>query len=138
MAKQEVEMKYKVIAFFIVVALVAGAIMLFNSCTARTPEEIAEDEKQDQEITAMVCAQNIVEDYLVSPSSAEYPSYSEHKIVSTGLRYKVEGYVDSDNALGASLRNDYVVILEFEDDTMESYSPKYVQIGDDVFLDQED
>ena len=132
----KVDARYRIIAFLIVAALIAGVILLFSSCTAKSPEEIAEDEQQEREITAMTYAQILVEEHLVSPSSAKFASFDEHKIVGTGLRYKIEGYVDSENAMGASLRKDYVVILEFEDEKMEAYTPKYVQIGDEVMLDR--
>lgn len=134
----KVEARYRIIAFLIVAALIAGVILLFSSCTAKSPEEIAEDEQQDREITAMTYAQILVEEHLVSPSSAKFASFDEHKIVGTGLRYKVEGYVDSENAFGASLRSQYTVILEFEDEDMEAYYPEYVQIGDEVVLDRKD
>ena len=134
----KVEAKYRIAGFLVFVALVVGVVLVFNACTAKTPEEIAEDEQQEREITAMTYAQILVEEHLVSPSSAKFASFDEHNIVGTGLRYKVEGYVDSENAFGASLRNRYTVILEFEDEEMKAYYPKFVQIGDEVVLDKKD
>ena len=132
----KVEAKYRIVAFLIVAALIAGVILLFNSCTAKSSSEKAEDEQHSRDIAVMSYAQLLVEEHLVSPSSAKFASLDEHRIVGTGLRYKIEGYVDSENAMGASLRKDYVVILEFEDEKMEAYTPKYVQIGDEVMLDR--
>jgi hypothetical protein len=122
-----------IICVFTATALfvIVGIVSEFSEVSKST-----NDRGRDKEITAMLCAQEAVEKNLTSPASAVFPNFDEHKIVWSGLRYRVEGYVDSDNDFGASLRNEYVVILEFKDDKAKAYYPRYVRIGDDVFLDR--
>lgn len=139
--KPKLDFKIKLISYAITLVLIVGAFVLFSSCgsginTSTTPEEQAADEQESNNITASVLAEEVIKDYLVSPSSADFPFYTNYSITHTGLRYKVEGYVDSDNAFGASLRNDFIVILEFVDGEMESYRAIYVQLGDEVYLDK--
>ena len=65
-------------------------------------------------IDIWVCAQNIVEDNLKSPSSADFCSIVDASVYSNGSNnYTVMGYVDSENDFGAVIRSDFTVTLTF-------------------------
>lgn len=64
--------------------------------------------KQD----AWVCAQDVVQSSLKSPSTAKFCSYTDAKITSLGgEKYKIEGYVDAQNGFGATIRTRFTVTL---------------------------
>ena len=64
--------------------------------------------KQD----AWVCAQDVVQGSLKSPSTAKFCSYTDAKITSLGgEKYKIEGYVDAQNGFGATIRTRFTVTL---------------------------
>lgn len=129
----------KIISYAIVFILIAGIAVWFYSCTAgkpQTPEEIAESERLDREISAMVCAESAVEKYLKAPSTAKFSDYEETNIIETGLEYQVSGYVDAENSFGAAIREIYIAKIKFTDDTLEKYNTLYVKLGDTVYLDE--
>jgi hypothetical protein len=65
-------------------------------------------------IDIWVCAQNVVEDNLKSPSSADFCSIVDASVYSNGNNnYTVIGYVDAENGFGAVIRNDFTVTLTF-------------------------
>lgn len=62
------------------------------------------------DIDAWSCAQNIVESYLKSPSTADFCSYTEATVKDLGNgEYMVTGWVDSENDFGATVRSNFVV-----------------------------
>ena len=62
-------------------------------------------------------AKMIVESKLKSPSTAEFCSKSEASISQKGSTWTIRGYVDAENSFGTKLRNKFVVIITFTDDT---------------------
>lgn len=65
-------------------------------------------------IDVWVCAQDIVEGKLKSPSSADFCSVIDASVYSNGSNnYTVVGYVDAENSFGAIIRNDFIVTLTF-------------------------
>lgn len=59
---------------------------------------------------AWVCAQNIVEDYLKSPSTAKFCTFKDATVTYLGDdKYKVRGYVDAQNSFGATIREYFTV-----------------------------
>lgn len=65
------------------------------------------------EIDAWIMAQQFVEDQLVSPGSADFPSRhsGDVSIEKRGEVWFVESYVDSQNRFGASLRSRFICKL---------------------------
>lgn len=93
-------------------------------CSAPTPEEqaqraqakVQQAEKEDRDMAYFAC-QEFVERKLKSPASAKWPLADD--ITSTkisGDKYKVAGYVDSQNSFGAMLRSNFVVIMRKDGD----------------------
>lgn len=71
-----------------------------------------EDAVEHDAVGAYVVCQQFVEDRLTSPASAEYgDTYSRATTHLGGGRYRVETYVDSENAFGATLRSDFTCVV---------------------------
>ena len=67
---------------------------------------------ENDERDAWVCAQNVVESRLKSPSTADFCSYPEATVTDLGSnRYKITGYVDAQNSFGAVVRSYFTVTL---------------------------
>lgn len=61
-----------------------------------------------------ICAKNIVESNLKTPSTANFCTVSEASVYSNSEnKYTVVGYVDAQNDFGAVIRNDFIVTLTF-------------------------
>jgi hypothetical protein len=62
---------------------------------------------------AYSAAKSIVSKQLVSPGSAVFASPRDAKVKKIGkCKYRVEGFVDSQNAFGALLRKNYAITVE--------------------------
>lgn len=62
------------------------------------------------DVDAWVCAKNIVKGNLKSPSTANFCSYPDATITHLGNgEYKITGWVEAQNSLGATLRQNFVV-----------------------------
>lgn len=107
----------------------SGAVMLvtgvfafasFNSPDALTvqgknPAGRASAEP-DRRIEAYVSSKQFVADTLKAPSTARFCSYDEARVTRlSGERYRVVGWVDSQNSFGAMLRSDFSCTLELRD-----------------------
>lgn len=94
--------------------LMLGAIsaVLTGCGDPLTPEE--EEARACSPTMAYVLAKDNVELRLKSPSTAEFGSYGESKVVKLegGCKFLVVGYVDAQNGFGAMLRNTYAVTME--------------------------
>lgn len=107
-----------------------------SSATVKTPEQIAAEEKSKLDSSRGSYARIIVEreitKQLKAPSGAKFSGYSETTVAN--LRgggpndWIVRGHVDSQNSFGAMLRNNYQVILQFEEGKDNSYRIKSVDI----------
>lgn len=79
---------------------------------------------KDREMDAWVCAQDIVEANLKSPSSAKFCKYPEATITYCGdADYMVVGWVDAENSYGAKIRTNFIVTLTL---TEKGYKNGYV------------
>ena len=76
------------------------------------------------EMDAWVCAQDIVEANLKSPSSAKFCKYPDATITYCGdADYMVVGWVDAENSYGAKIRTSFIVTLTL---TEKGYKNGYV------------
>ena len=63
--------------------------------------------------TAGYMAEEFVKDKLKAPSTAEFCSRSQQTVdILSENKYRVSGWVDSQNSFGAKLRSDWSVVLE--------------------------
>ncbi len=68
-------------------------------------------------VLVYVHSQNIIEEYLRAPSTAKFPLSTEAQIEKySDYKYKVTAYVDAQNTFGAMIRNNYSVIITYNDD----------------------
>ena len=110
----------KAIALLVVLPLMG--IGLYSLFFRPAPDPDAWKTK-DNSTMAYVMMQEFVKDELVSPGSAKFPySYNNDPHVtvkkeSEGHIYRISGYVDSQNAFGAILRNRYRGSIEQIDST---------------------
>jgi hypothetical protein len=69
---------------------------------------------------AAVMCEEFVKERLKSPGSAKFSDVFDTKIKTLSdkkpWKYKVTGYVDSQNSFGASVRNNYVCTISTKDD----------------------
>lgn len=62
------------------------------------------------DITAALCAEDIVKQFLKAPSTAEVCPVDEMQITHLGNgEYMITGWVDAENSYGAMLRSDFIV-----------------------------
>lgn len=91
----------KIVRIISLLLLLSVTAALFVGCGSN-------DRKRD----AWVCAIDVVENRLKSPSSADFCSYPEATITDLGNnRYKIQGYVDAQNSFGATVRSKFTVTL---------------------------
>ena len=62
-------------------------------------------------------ALNIVSQKLKAPSTAQFCRMSQGTITQSGDTWTIKGYVDAENSFGATLRNNFTVVITFTSDT---------------------
>ena len=97
----------------------------FKSEYADKKDQYEKDEYYDENYQGIIIAnvQEEVRKQLISPKSADFPwSFNEYNITYQGesedglYRYTVESYVDSENAFGVEIRNDYICMIDVTKD----------------------
>jgi len=83
---------------------------------ARQAYMYSEEWANDNTSTAWVMCQDFAEQRLRAPSTAEFPWMSEADISYMGEgEFYIRAYVDAKNALGATLRNDFVCRIQHDE-----------------------
>ena len=96
------------VAAIIVVVCAIICIVTISQTDNDKPKESHSD------VGAWVVCQKFVEDRLKSPSSAEFPvRYPQFTEDLGGGRYRVETYVDSENAFGAMIRTEFICEVKY-------------------------
>lgn len=63
---------------------------------------------EHSDVAAWVMCQEFVEDQLKAPGTADFPAgYTRYTTDLGGGRYRVQAYVDAENAFGANVRTDF-------------------------------
>ena len=77
------------------------------------PETKSNREKYGDKISAWVAAEQFIENQLKSPSTADFGWQSTDECVTDlgGGTYRVKGWVDAQNAFGATVRTDFVLTV---------------------------
>lgn len=90
---------------------------------------VAQKENKDlpSDIEIISYAQTVLEDYY--PKCKLPSGVKEYEITNTALRYKIEGEM---HRTKESVLEEFVMIIEFEDESCETYFLVSLQIGDDV------
>ena len=121
-----------------------------------TEEQIAENQKKAEEAAAKAeqeaqekrntismsesiqvrdYCKKIINSVLKSPSTAEYPDsflnpLNDWQMYKNNNLVTVKSYVDAQNSFGATLRNNFIIQVQMQDDG--SGTATYVQLGDEV------
>jgi len=106
-------LRLKVFLFSVLVVIVFPCVMIW-SCVRAVDRAAQTTPAEDAQFDAYAMAQTFVDERLVSPSSADYPTMRDPtvKVQEVEGQWYVAGYVDSDNALGASIRTRYNVVMQ--------------------------
>lgn len=109
---------WKVLLFiflgFIAITFLASLIGGDSNSTTERGRQIVEG---TSDFDIYVKAQEVVEKTLNSPSTAEFPPTMEANVERRADSvYKVNSYVDSENALGATVRTDWIAVFKLNDD----------------------
>ena len=102
---------------------VVVAVFTLVGCTTpkQTAWEARAEQAEDQLSMAWIMAQDFVEQNLKSPGTASYgsvwdgdwQSYKDHVKDLGDNKYRATGWVDSQNAFGATVRIDFVCEVEY-------------------------
>ena len=68
-----------------------------------------------------VACEDAVESVLVAPATAKFPNYTEWGFSKQNGEIIIQGYVDSENAFGATLRSTFQFTLNASDNTVKSF-----------------
>lgn len=72
------------------------------------------DQSSNKKLEAFIYSQQMIEQKLKLPTSANYPIYSDNLVKQEGNIYTIDAYVDAQNSFGAQIRNTYHCILKEE------------------------
>jgi hypothetical protein len=87
-----------------VIVLMLGAGLLVG-CGSSGPDAMG----------AKIACKDFVSKALVSPSTADFPSYSDFDATGSGSDWTVGGYVDSENGFGAQVRSSWTCKVSSSD-----------------------
>lgn len=71
---------------------------------------------------AVVIAEQEVRKVLKSPSTATFSQMSETTVTQNGDTWTIRGWVDAQNSFGATMRNNYTVVIKFSGNSYEVIS----------------
>ena len=94
---------------------VLAMVVVIVIWTSLFPGEPPSPEQQAEALgnTAFIQCQNYVRDALVSPATADFPFLDRQTQLLGNNSYRVISYVDSQNALGATLRTNWICDIQF-------------------------
>lgn len=107
--------KAKIISFSLIVIMVAGLIasISYNVSTsnnnASSSKTITSNQGNETNRSAFDMATYCVRQKLKSPSTADFPAYSDDYISHSDDEYTVSAYVDAQNSFGATVRTYFIV-----------------------------
>lgn len=110
-----------------IIIFIIVAVFILKSCVSGGSKK---EDVQDMTAAIITNTQAEVNKKLKSPKSASYPwGYDQYDIKEESgathegyKRYTVKSYVDADNSFGASIRTNFVVVLEVSKDKYYSIS----------------
>lgn len=95
--------------------IIVALIVFFVSCCGGNEKSSSDKPKEPGKLDAYVMSQLFVEDKLKSPSTANFPVYSEEMVTDGGSgAFLISAYVDSQNGFGAKVRTRYSCLLQYD------------------------
>lgn len=102
------------------IAMIAGIYIFFTIAFSSSSTPTSEsNEPTDVEIVSY--AQTVLDDNLTNPKYAY--GTSDYTVIGTGLRYKIEGKVNSEK---------FWMIIQFVDESYKEYDLISLQVGDNI------
>lgn len=74
----------------------------------------------NEKTNLQINSQNMIKEFLKSPSTANFPNISEWKFYKDKEKVVVQSYVDSQNSFGAKLRSEFQITLEIDEKKVRS------------------
>ena len=96
-----------------------------NTSTSNTnyPNYTDVSDEDDEYWYAVTAAQELVKDELKAPSTAKFSfDTSDYTVQRSGDQWKISGYVDAENGLGATLRENWTATFTMGDTSGDQYS----------------
>lgn len=98
-------------SLLIIIGSIIVLVLIFKAFSSICLSKNDETDKDDS-TTAYVCAIDVVEKRLKSPSTAKFCGVTRATITNLGNnKYEVRGYVDAQNSFGAEVREYFTVTL---------------------------
>ena len=116
-----------------VLALVLSSGSIPDASPSSSSQSNAEEDPTDirtKNTAIFVIAQEIVEDNLKAPSTAEFCRLSECTMQRYDNLYAATGYVDAENGFGAMIRSEWTVQFYSDDLRSYAYQATYIAIDD--------
>lgn len=97
---------------FITIAIIVGMFVLLGTCASSSGKD-----DYNTASWAKTYAQLMVKDNLKSPSTAKFCNTATEMVAKNlgGSKWRVTGWVDSQNSFGATVRSDFVVTLTLKE-----------------------
>jgi hypothetical protein len=97
--------------------ILLGAIGSFLSPTSSnsSPSSSGQQTTSDRKYVSIAYAESVIEQLLKSPSTANFTDVQAYELSNQKDVWAVNGYVDSENSFGASLRSIWEVDLDYSD-----------------------
>lgn len=110
--KDNKEISPILVSLLIFIVSILTIILIFKGFSYLCLNGNKKSNKKDNSTTAYVCAIDVVEKHLKSPSTAKFCGATLATITDLGdNKYKVKGYVDAKNSFGAEVREYFIVTL---------------------------
>lgn len=105
---------HKIATVFLCLILL-GAIGSFSSPTSSnsSPSSSSQQTTSDRKYVSIAYAESVIEQILKSPSTANFTDVQAYELSNQKDVWAVNGYVDSENSFGASLRSIWEVDLDY-------------------------
>jgi hypothetical protein len=117
---------------FLIIMMFACLIISLVMCSGSSdePETVRDEPKEAYDrVMLMTVTEDYVKNYLVSPSTADFPRNQDWKITDNGSVITVSSYVDAQNSLGGTVREHFTAKYKLPDVTL-----TYLEIGGEVMI----
>lgn len=94
-----------------------GILIIFSIFLTACGGSGGKSDTGPSKINAWIMAQDFMKQKLKAPSTAEFPGYSDEYVTNLGGdEFKVNSYVDAENAFGAKIRVHFTMTLKWTED----------------------
>jgi hypothetical protein len=110
------------------IVISAGKSNSSSSVATKSPQELAAERQRsldsNRESYARIIGKRAITKQLKAPATADFSGFTDTQVAHLKdggpNKWIVKGYVDAQNSFGAKLRNNYQVVIEFEEGKYDS------------------